>query len=67
MSIVVCASEDSAGAKPSDNIFNFSFSTNLDEDSEAVETDGEHDQDDHGSARTVDGVPGYQGETQLAF
>ena len=31
------------------------------------ETDEEHDQDDHPSAGTVDGVPGYQGETQLAF
>ena len=49
MSIVVCASEDSAGAKPSDDILNFSFSTNLDEDSEAVETDGEHAQDDAGT------------------
>ena len=28
MSIVVCASEDSVGAKPSDDILNFSFSAN---------------------------------------
>ena len=40
MSIVVCASEDSVGAKPSDDILNFSFSANPDRDSEDFETDG---------------------------
>ena len=51
MSIVVCTSEDSAGAKPSDNILNFSFSANPDGGSENVETDGdgEHAQDDAGT------------------
>ena len=63
MSIVLCTSEDSAGAKPSDDILNFSFSPIPDGNSEDFETDGEHAQDDAG---TVHGVPGYQGETQLA-
>ena len=50
MSIVVCTSEDnSAGAKPSDDILNFSFSANPDRDSEDFETDGEHAQDDAGT------------------
>ena len=49
MSIVVCTSEDSAGAKPSDDILNFSFSANSDRNFENFETDGEHAQDDAGT------------------
>ena len=61
MSIVVCASEDSAGAKPSDDILNFSFSANPDGGSENVETDGEN------MPRMMqEQSTGYQRETQLA-